>query len=234
MSTIAIIPARGNSKGIPRKNMKLLAGKPLLQWTIDVAVNVMGGESVYVSSEDKEICDFAELCGAKYLKRPDGLSQDFVQSSEVCLHAYRQLQELGKHPTELILMLPTIPLRTSADILDAWDMYIHKVDTSSSPFNCVLSVSPDRSFHWENDLDGYAHAVYQTFPRLGRQWIKDKLYIENGAIYVVNAEAFSLQCTYWLPPFGLYVMPEERSIDINTEYDFWLSERYLEWQKTQS
>jgi len=214
--------------------MKLLAGKPLLQWTIDAAVSVMGGEDVYVSSEDKEICDFAGLCGAKYLKRPDGLSQDFVQSNEVFLHALRQLQELGKNPTELILLLPTVPLRTSADILDAWDFFIHQQYSIQPAYNCVLSVSQDKNFHYEKDRDGYAHAVYQTFPRRGRQWIKEKLYVENGAIYVVNAEMFSLQCTYWLPPFGLYVMPEERSIDINTEYDFWLCERDLEWKSQQS
>jgi len=237
MSTVAIILARGNSKTIPRKNMKLLGNKPLLQYTIEAAigttVGAIGIDDVYVSSEDEEICAFAKDCGVKYLKRPDGLSADFVQSNEVFLFAYRQLQELRKTPDTLILLMPTVPFRNTDDILGAYDIYLKRQYSLYPNYNCVLSVSADKTFHWEMD-GGYGHAVYQTFPRLGRQWIKEKLYVENGAIYVVNAEMFSLQCTYWLPPFGLYVMPEERSIDINTEYDFWLCERYLEWFKQQA
>jgi len=109
MSTIAIILARGGSQGVKRKNIRILGNKPLVAWTIEAALQSRVCDDVYVSSEDDEILFVATEYGAKHLRRPDGLATSHVQSNEVFLYAYRQLEELGQKPDRLVLLLPTVP-----------------------------------------------------------------------------------------------------------------------------
>ena len=223
---VGIIPARGNSKGIPRKNLKLLGDKPLLAWTIEVALSAMCVDSVWVTSEDREILHLAEEYKALTITRPPELSLDQVQLDDVYLNALWQMEYHHKVIPEVVILLqPTSPFRTAEDIDNAHRMF--------SGENTVLSVCLDGKFHWgiteENDVVPVWH---NPLRRLGRQWIPDidKLYQENGAVGVVDAKRFTLmERTTRFGPYTLYVMPPERSIDLDTMQDWEEAERMLEW-----
>ena len=121
--TVAVIPVRGNSKGIPRKNLVDLGGKPLFMWTVDAAIESGVFDKVVVSTEDDDIIEVAYR-KTSIIPRPRYLSQDHVQLSEVVLHAYRVMeQEWGWNPTTLCLLQATSPLRTAGHIVNAMRQY---------------------------------------------------------------------------------------------------------------
>lgn len=121
MGLTAIIPARGGSKRIPRKNLVDLGGKPLVAWTIEAALNAESVERVVVSTEDNEIAEVVRCWGAEVLDRPDGLAEDGVPTREVTLHA---IEALGLQ-SRVALLHPTSPFRTSMDIdaANLWNAY---------------------------------------------------------------------------------------------------------------
>ena len=230
MTTTAIFLARGNSKGVPRKNLRLLGGKPLIAWSIEAALGAKQVDEVLVTTEDEEIAAVSRRYGAGVLKRPPELSLDHVQSNEVFLFALRQLEkgnEFGDLPVPdlLVLMLPTVPFRNSLDIDGIINEY------KARECGSVISVVTDKKFHWGFVNGFWIGPVQHTFPRQGRQHVLNWLWYETGATYVVSSKDFSEKLTYWLPPYGVYVLPEERALDIDTEFDFWLAERYLEYKK---
>lgn len=224
----AIVIARGNSKGIARKNLKYLGDKPLVAWTIEAARNARCVDRVFLSTEDQEIAEVGREYGAIGLERPAALSADCVQSTEVFLFALRQINiNIGIFPKVLILLMPTSPFRTGQHIDEAYNLYRGE--------GVVMGVKRDCKFHWKQTTESVCGPAYH-FPenRLGRQWMEeaDWLMEENGSLYICSAEDLSLYRQYLsLKPTTFYVMPEEASIQIDTPYDFWLAERWLEYNQ---
>jgi CMP-N-acetylneuraminic acid synthetase len=233
--SVGIIPARGNSKRIERKNLKLLHGKPLVVHTILAAIE-SDLDLVVLSSEDDEvISESMKHVQAEYgqspdkffaIVRPEELSQDHVQNDSVMLHVLYQLQHIGINVGAGVLLQPTSPFRTSRDINKAFEIY-----ANNKPCTIVSGAYSD-SFYWTPDFDsnkwGYVEATPIGIPpkfRPGTQWVQksEKLFEEDGAIYITDAAKMLVTKTRYNPPFLIYEM--DKSIDIDTVADWTMAEQ---------
>ena len=201
MRTVAIIPARSGSKGLPGKNIADFHGKPLIHWTIKAAIDSGRFDSVIVSTDSQEIADAAKASGATVPGlRPAHLSTDEATTLDVISHVLEQ------SPADIcVLLQPTSPLRTEADIRACLDM--HNGDRP------VVSVAPAKP--WILTVrEGFADPVFDFADR--RQ---DAEYaMPNGAIYVFSAEYLRSGRQWWREA-AVYMMPQERSVDIDTATD---------------
>ena len=223
---VAIIPARGGSKGIPHKATKRLGKCPTIGWTIEAAKAAKCVDKVFVSTESDEIANVAGLFGVEVLKRPSCLAQEDSQTDEVYTYCLRQLRhELHLFPETLIFLQPTSPFRTTANIEEAFELY--------TPAETVISCCVDPKFHWAIDEEEDYEAVpvfHSPMHRLGRQATddRDRLLYENGAIYIIEADRLSQERCCRVPPFSLYLMDELHSVDLDTQDDWdyatWLIE----------
>lgn len=221
----ALIPARGGSKRLPRKNVKLLCGKPLIGWTIAAAMKSKYIDSVVVSTDDLEIKKVSEKFGAEVpFIRPDILSSDTASSFEVIKHAIECLKiEDSKHL--VVLLQPTSPLRTTAEIDNALEFFLEKNAKG------VVSISEtEHSPMWSNTLP--ENCCMSDFIRpdiLGkRSQDLPKYYRLNGSIYIYKTKDLLEENKIF---FNKYVfgfeVPKESSIDIDTEFDFITAENLL-------
>lgn len=218
-SCIAIIPARGGSKGVPRKNVRLLAGKPLVAWTIEAALGAEQITTVYVSTDDAEIAQVAREYGARVIDRPASLSGDTVSSESALLHALDTVEATGGTLPELTVFLQcTSPLTTSDDI----DGTVERLFAESA--DTALTVTPAHSFLWrmtENGADGINH---DKQIRLRRQDMEPQ-YRETGAVYVMKTAQFRERGHRFFGRIALY--PTKHGIDIDTLLDFNIAEQML-------
>ena len=209
---MAIIPARGNSKGIPRKNMYLLNGKPLLYWTIKVACEANIFSKIIVSSEDKEILTYAKECNVFAFQRPSNLSQDHIASSDVVCDVLKRLKNdnLTKY---FMLLQPTSPLRTSEHIKDAYKQFLNN-KAKSLISGYVPSKHPLKSFLLNQK--GYLDSIVPGIsPCIARQTLQPAFY-QNGAIYINDTEEFLKTKSILTDSAMPYYMRIENSIDIDT------------------
>lgn len=220
MKTLALIPARGGSKGIPRKNVKLLAGKPLIAWTITAALASRLVDAVVVSTDDEEIADVARGHGAQTpFMRPAELARDDTPGIEPVLHALQQLPGFDA----VLLLQPTSPLRSTADI----DACIALGRDSQAP--CVVSVSepPTHPYlMYRLGPDGRLQALIDAPAAACRQALPPVVAL-NGALYFADAEWLRQRRSFVAPETLAYVMPPQRSIDIDTALDWQLAELLL-------
>ena len=218
---IAIIPARGGSKGIPRKNMGLLAGKPLIAYSIEAAFKSKYINRVVVSTEDDEIAEISKKYGAEVIERPEELATDSAPTEPVIEHVLERLKEQEYYKPDIILLLqPTSPLRTSKHIDEALDMFL------KGYFNSLLSVCPSRAFIWGMEEIGAYPINYDFKNRPRRQDMKPE-YRENGAIYITRYKILMEYHNRLGGKIGLYIMPVECSTEIDTEFDFYLCEHII-------
>ena len=209
--TLAIIPARGGSKGVLRKNIRLVAGRPLIAYTIEAAKRSLYLDCIAVSSEDDEILSIATQCGAHALKRPVLLAQDETPGIAPILHAIEMLPGFDY----VVLLQPTSPLRSGADI----DACIEHCVQREAPV-CVsvsaVDVPPPRIF--EMGGDAKLRRFIPGDPPNRRQDIP-AYYAANGAIYVANVAWLREHKRFITSDTIGYEMPCERSLDIDTEWD---------------
>jgi len=215
----AIIPARGGSRGLPRKNVLPLAGKPLIGWTIDAARSATHIDRVIVTTDDDEIASVARQHGADVpFRRPAHLASDEASTFDVVAHVIETLAVTD--PIAMIALLqPTSPLRSAADI-DAAASLFDERDASA-----VVSVTPfTHPLHWLRGID--ANGELQTIgtSEVSRRQDAAPLYQLNGAIYLQSAASLLRERTFVPPHAVAYVMPAERSVDIDTLIDFQLAE----------
>lgn len=225
---IGLITARGGSKGVPGKNIKELVGKPLIAWTIESALNSRVCSKLIVSSDDNEILNVAREWGAEVpFIRPPHLAGDKTTSIEVIFHAIEYLQDEGFKESDYILLLqPTSPLRTVDDIKNAIniaklkqaDAVVSVIDAPSHPF-MVKKINPD----------GILNSFFKNDFNNGRRQDLPSAYALNGAIYLNKISSLLKEKTF-LPENKTYayLMPPERSIDIDTLWDFHLSKLIIE------
>jgi CMP-N-acetylneuraminic acid synthetase len=228
---LAIIPARGGSKRLPKKNILSLAGKPLIAWTIEAALQSCVFDDVIVSTDDNEIAEVSTSFGAKVpFIRPERLASDTAASVDVIKHALLWYREKGINFTEVVLLQATSPLRNSNDIKAAFDIYRHRNASS------VLSVCEvDHPTHWCNTLDASLsmNSFIKESDVKSRSQDFDNEYRLNGAIYILNVEQFLARNVTILMPSFASIMPRIRSIDVDTKLDFDFADFLMDKQSNQ-
>lgn len=223
-TVLAIIPARGGSKGVPRKNIRLLASKPLLAWSIEEAKKSKYIDRLILSSEDEEIIKVSKEfgCEAPFL-RPKELASDITPSSDVILHAIEWLEINQNQKFDIFILLqPTSPFRNSDQIDIALENF-----TSNPQTKCLVSVKVvEENPYWMKILD-YNHYLKNmtlgkvTFTR--RQELP-KIYILNGAIYIMRPSDFKILKSFDVDFTIPLIMDKKTSIDIDDEEDFAFAE----------
>ncbi len=214
MKALYLIPARGGSKGIPHKNIKLLNGKPLIQYSIEVARQLASDEDICVSTDDKEIKAVAENCGLKVpFLRPDYLASDTATTSDVIVHALEFYAKQGINYDVVVLLQPTSPLRTVQNVKDCLALYITDLDM-------VTTVKESRvsAVLCKENSEGYLEKVIGKANE--RRQDAEKLFEYNGAVYVINAKSVKDKGLGGFSKIKKCVMCEEESVDIDTMLDW--------------
>ena len=221
MTVLAVVPARGSSKRLPRKNLRLLAGRPMLAWTLDAARGAPSVSRLVVSTEDDEIAAYAVGQGVEVpTRRPAELAADDTPGIAPILHMVRWLEAAeGYRPDVVLVLQPTSPLRTAEDIEGSLRVLDEKQGEA------VASVCPapfPSSWLKRVDRDG---RLLDRFAGVET----DGEYVLNGAIYIVRRDVLLTRETDAGDPTWAYVMPRERSVDVDTAFDFdqaeWLLQR---------
>lgn len=220
MKTIITICARGGSQGVPGKNIKPLAGKPLIVWTIEQALACPGVAGVYVSTDSQNIADVAKKAGALVpFLRPAELATAQAAKVPVIQHLTSWVDAHDGPVDRIVDLDPTSPLRDASDIKACMDMLDAGTDL------VITAYESDKNPHFnmvQVEADGLARLVCPPLvPFAGRQ-MAPKVYAMNGSVYVWHRR--SLDKGLWDGRVKLYVMPRERSIDIDSPLDFKLVE----------
>ena len=219
---LAIIPARGNSQRIKNKNLFKLNNKPLIYWTINSAVKSKYISSVCVTSDSNQILNYCEKLNVKTILRPKKLSGNIIMPDDAIKHAYLKLK---KKYDFIVMLQPTSPLRTSEDIDNAIEIIIK--DKSESLF----SSSVETGFIWKKSKNSYRPINYNFKKRPRSQGNQDiSFYIENGAIYISKSNLFTKSSNRLGGKISTYIMPYDRSVDIDSIQDFKEAEKIFNSQ----
>ena len=221
MKIVAIIPARGGSKGIPQKNIIDFAGKPLIAWTIMQAKSSNLISDVYVSSDSQEILTVARNYGAKPILRPNEISGDRASSESALLHALDQMTE---EPDLVVFLQATSPLRKIDDIDNAINQLIE--DKADS----LLSLIETQEFMWEESKGDFKPLTYDFNHRCDHRHLK-RLYYENGSIFIFKPEILRRYKNRLGGKKSIYLMESWQRADID-DYDIfdwclWLFKRNI-------
>jgi len=211
---LAVIPARGGSKRLPKKNLLELAGKPLIAWSIEAALESKYIDKVIVSSDHDGILHIAQKYKSDIIKRPSELASDTATTFDVLKHVVENVVAYDY----IVLLQPTSPLRTSKDIDTAIEMLMQKEADG------IISVSEmEHSPLWANTLPNDNNMQNFLDEKLlnRRSQELEKFYRLNGAVYIAKIEKFLQEKGFFLKEnIFAYEMPKERSIDIDTRLDF--------------
>ena len=226
---LAIIPARSGSKGVIDKNIKDLNGKPLMGYSIEAAINSDCFDEVMVSTDSKGYAEIAVACGAKvpFLRSLEN-SSEHAASWDVVREVLDRYQEQGRQFDMVTLLQPTSPLRMADDIIGAYKLYKGK-RASSVVSVCEMETSPllCNRLQADNSMEGF---IGQEIKGRRRQDFP-KYYRLNGSIYMCRVD-YSSDARFEL--YGkrsyAYIMSQERSVDIDTEYYFFLASQILRYQ----
>jgi len=218
---LGIIPARGESKGIPKKNIRKLAGKPLIAYSIESA-RESNLDRVIVSTDDKEIATLSQDYDCEVVIRPKELATDTSPTEDALIHAVQVMEEEGVEIDTVVLLQPTSVLRTNEDINNALDKF--KKEKADS----LLSVFRSHYFIWKQRENGKgAEPInYDPHSRPMRQQMNQ--YVENGAIYITKKDNLITEKSRLGGKIALYEMEQERSLEIDTEEDWWMAETLFE------
>lgn len=219
---LALIPARGGSKGIPGKNIKDLCGKPLIAHTICAARECEFVDTIVVSTDSEEIAEVSKRYGAEVpFLRPEELASDTAKTMDAVLHAINTLKDMGKAYDILVLLQPTSPLRNDEDIRGAISLAVETgedvvgiSEVSDSP---ILMRTCDPSHILTRLLEQNSTVRRQDMPIY---------YRVNGSVYVNHMDRLTEETSFNDNPLG-YVVPKERSVDIDEPVDFVVAEYYM-------
>lgn len=228
MKAHAFIFARGGSKGLPRKNVKLLAGKPLIQYSIDAAKQTPGIEGIFVSTDDDEIARVAEKAGAIIIRRPDELATDTSPEWLSWRHAIEYVT-INYGTFDLFVSLPTTsPLRSTHDISAAMEQYGTK-----KPDICI-SVTPSSRSPFFNmvkqNQEGYCELVNKSESSVSRRQDAPEVFDITTVVYVASPEFIMNKSSLFEGRVVSIQIPKARAIDIDDIYDFLLAEVILKSQ----
>jgi len=218
---VAVIPARGGSKGVPRKNIRVLAGRPLIAHSIQAARQSKHVSRVIVSTEDAEISRIAREWGAEVVPRPLELASDTASSESALLHVLDYLSREEHYTPDVVVFLQaTSPLRQPGDIDRAVEVLYRKEADS------VFSVRRSHDFYWRKDGETLTPVNYDYRRRPRRQELGEE-YMENGSIFVVRTELLRETGNRLGGRIAVYEMGEWESFQIDTERDVVLLEQLM-------
>lgn len=213
--TLGIIPARGGSKGVKRKNIRDVAGKPLIAYTIKAALDSSRISQFVTSTDDMEIAKIAESFGSRVIMRPPELAADDTPMLPVLAHAFSVLEKEGHCFDYGVILQPTTPMRTSDDIDHALDILAESgADTVVSVYQ-VEDCHPSRMYKIH---DGKL-VPYTDEPKNMLRQKLDPVYHRNGAIYAFRKSLLSERNVFIGPDARPYIMPKSRSVNIDDESD---------------
>ena len=219
---LAIIPARGGSKRLPRKNILDLCGKPLISWSIEAALKSKYISKVVVSSDDEEILNISSNFGADIIKRPYELANDTATTFDAIKHTINNLEKYDY----IVLLQPTSPLRNENQIDEAIELLEEK------QADAIVSVSEmDHSPLWSNILpeDGNMRGFLREEILNKRSQDLEKYYRLNGAVYICKTDKLLENKSFFLKDnIFAYIMDKKNSIDIDEEIDFLFAQRVIE------
>lgn len=222
VGALAVIPARGGSRGIPRKNLLQLAGKPLVGWAVEACLQSQSVSRVVVSTDDADIATAAKQYGAEVVVRPAELSGDSASSESALLHALDMLREVeGYEPEILVFAQCTSPLTLPADVDGTVASLL------SARADSAFTATPFHGFVWQRDALGDAHALNHNPSTREPRQARDGHYIETGAVYAMRASGFRSAGSRFFGKVVFHVTPPERSVDIDGPLDVVLAEALL-------
>ena len=221
MNIIAIIPARGGSKGIPMKNLVKLNSKPLLYYSIKSSLNSIYINKTIVSTDDSKIANYALKCKSEVICRPKKLASNNAQIEPTIMHSIDYLKKHENYVPDIVVLLQnTSPFRTFNHVDGAIKFCLKK------NFDSVLSGFKTHRFFWEKSSRTYVPKNYNPQKRPNRQNISNQ-FIENGAIYITKYNCFKKSKCRISGRIGLFEMPQEKSYEIDSKHDIFIVEKLL-------
>jgi N-acylneuraminate cytidylyltransferase len=222
MKTIAVIPARGGSKGIPGKNIKNIAGQPLIAYSIKAALEAKCVDRVIVSTDDQAIADIAEANGAEVISRPTEISGDLASSESALLHVLQVLNEKeGFQPDMLVFLQCTSPLTLPEDIDGTVQALIQaNADTS-------FAAAPFHYYIWSRSENGFAEGINHDKSKRAMRQQREGQFVEAGAVYVMRVGGFLEKKHRFFGETVLYEIPEERCFEIDEPVDLLIAEQMI-------
>ncbi|MAW84564.1 MAG: CMP-N-acetylneuraminic acid synthetase [Crocinitomicaceae bacterium] len=224
MKPLVLIPARGGSKGLPAKNIKILNGKPLIHYTIEAARQVFSDNEICVTTEDFEIKNIVEKTGLKVpFIRPLELATDIATTQDVILHAIKYYNQIDYFPDIIILLQPTSPFRRAQHIREAISLYDQEIDM-------VVSVKKTHSNPYFNLFEESKEGFLEKSKKgnFNRRQNCPIVYELNGAIYVINPKVVKSKLISRFKKVKKYVMDDESSLDIDTAFDWKIAETLIQ------
>lgn len=222
MEVLAIIPARGGSKGLPRKNVLPLAGKPLIAYTIEQALAAEQVTRVVVSTDDAEIADVSRCFGAEVIDRPDEISGDAAGSESALLHTLEQLKSAENYRPDLIAFLQcTAPLTTAEDI----DGAITALRDQNA--DSVLAATAFHYFLWRQLPDGTVDGINHEKSARPLRQDREPQYVETGSVYVMKTAGFLAAKHRFFGTTAMYIVAPEHALEIDEPSEFRQAEALL-------
>jgi CMP-N,N'-diacetyllegionaminic acid synthase len=223
MRTLVVIPVRGGSKGVPRKNLRDVAGKPLVVWTIEQALAITApGVEVVVSTEDSQLAEIARAAGAQVIDRPAELAQDTTATEPVVLHAIETMTAAGREPDRVMLLQATSPIRLPGTL----DRALAEFDATET--DSLIGVVEQPPFIWQSTPMG-PFPSYPVNARPRRQDLtpEQRRYRETGSVYITRTSIYRDQQNRIGGKATLFVMAEDEGLDIDTELDLAVAAAWL-------
>lgn len=226
MRVLAIIPARGGSKGLPGKNIKPLCGKPLIGWTIEQAQQSKYIDEIFVSTDSQEIADVAETFGVSVPDlRPAELAGDTATSASFVIYTIEKLKAEGKEFDYIILLEPTSPLRTAQDIDSSIEILKNNLEVQSVVGVCKAECAHP-AFMVRIDNNGLLAPYLDQMRAVRRQDIGDLYYFE-GTVYVSTIDAFLEKESFYHDKTLPYIVPKSRAFEIDDQEDWFIVESII-------
>ena len=220
LNIAAVIPARGNSKGIPRKNVRSIAGLPLIAHSILDCRESQRVDQVFVSTDDEEITQVAEQYGATVIHRPAAIAGDNASSESALIHALQEIEAGYFQPDLIVFLQCTSPVRTGIDI----DRAIHQLQATDA--DSLLSVSPSHRFLWQAK-EGEVISINYDYRRRQRRQDLAPQYVENGSIYIFKPWVLKTLDNRLGGKISLFCMDEKAAWEIDSLLDWKILELLL-------
>jgi len=221
MKIAAIIPARAGSKGIPRKNLRMMNSKPLIYYSINSIQNSMNNIDIYLTSDDDELLSVGELYGARPIKRDLSLSTDKITLDPVIFNAVESIEKIYSQIYDIVITVqPTSPLLTSNTLDLAIDKFINENNDT------VISVVNRPHLSWNE----FNHEIVPSYTERKNRQDLPKHYIETGAFVITKREYITTSSRFG-NKISVYEVPEKESIDIDSPEDWWVAEKILKMKK---
>ncbi len=215
---LAIVPARGGSKGVPHKNLRLLGDRPLLAYTAEIVAESGIADRLLISSDSEEVLRWAALHGYEGRQRPDELAEDASTISDVAVHLAEELDWHG----DVGVFQPTSPFRSVESLHQAL------AEFRANPVDSLASVEQEHHGFWFDEFDDLARARPLFAQRVNRQWARHPVFRETGSIQLVRADVLREGRQIVTPNHRLFATPKGEGLDIDTNEDLVMARRRLE------